>query len=85
MKEIWTIGHSNKSYEDFLELLKGFNIEILVDVRSYPGSWKFPWFNRENLGENIPQEGIEYSIIKNLGGRRKVNPDSHNTAWENLH
>lgn len=84
MDEIWTIGHSNISFQDFLELLKEFRIEILADVRSYPGSRKFPWFNREYLAENIPQEGIEYILIKNLGGRRKANPNSHNTAWKNI-
>ncbi|MDR3665778.1 MAG: DUF488 domain-containing protein [Ignavibacteriaceae bacterium] len=84
MEEIWTIGHSNKSFQDFLELLKEYRIEILADVRSFPGSRKFPWFNREYLAENLPKEGIEYNLIKNLGGRRKVNPDSHNTAWENI-
>ena len=84
MREIWTIGHSNKSFQDFLGLLKEFEIEILVDVRSFPGSRKFPWFNKEYFEKNLPSEGIEYHLIKNLGGRRKVKPDSINTAWENL-
>jgi uncharacterized protein (DUF488 family) len=82
-REIWTVGHSNKSFQDFLGLLKEFEIEILVDVRSFPGSRKFPWFNKEYLAENLPSGGIEYCLIKNLGGRKKVKPDSHNTAWEN--
>jgi uncharacterized protein (DUF488 family) len=84
MREIWTIGHSNKSFQDFLEILKVYEIEILADVRSFPGSRKFPWFNKEYFSENLPPEGIDYTLIKNLGGRRKVKPDSHNTAWENL-
>ena len=83
MRVIWTIGHSNKNFQDFLGLLKEFDIEILADVRSFPGSRKFPWFNKEYFEENLPSEGIEYHLIKNLGGRRKVKPDSHNTAWEN--
>jgi uncharacterized protein (DUF488 family) len=83
MREIWTIGHSNKNFQDFLEILKVYEIEILADVRSFPGSRKFPWFNKEYFAENLPPEGIDYYLIKNLGGRRKVIPDSHNTAWEN--
>jgi uncharacterized protein (DUF488 family) len=83
LKEIWTVGHSNKSYQDFLKILKVYKIEILVDVRSFPGSRKFPWFNKEYFAENLPSEDIDYTLIKNLGGRRKVKPDSHNTAWEN--
>lgn len=82
MKEIWTIGHSNKSLEEFTNLLKSFEIKLLADVRSFPGSRKFPWFNTENLSLTLPAEGIEYKLIKELGGRRKVNPDSLNLAWE---
>lgn len=62
-------------------MLKSFNIEMLVDVRSYPGSRKFPQFNKENLNETIPAAGIDYIHIKDLGGRRKVDPDSKNIAW----
>ena len=79
--KIWTIGHSNKTYSDFIDLLKEFEIEILADVRSLPGSKKFPWFNKEYFEENLPSEGIKYKHIKDLGGRRKVNKDSHNAAW----
>lgn len=80
--KIWTIGHSNKNFEDFLNLLKEYEIELLADVRSLPGSKKFPWFNKEYFEENLPAEGIEYILIRELGGRRKVNKDSHNMAWE---
>lgn len=81
MNTIWTIGHSSRTLEDFVELLKTFRIELLVDVRRYPGSRKFPYFNKDALAESLPQEGIAYKHIESLGGRRKVLPNSKNDAW----
>lgn len=81
IKTIYTIGHSNRSFEEFLELLNAFEIEILVDVRHYPGSRKFPHFNKDSLAETLPKAGIEYHHLVDLGGRRKVQPDSKNDAW----
>lgn len=78
---IWTIGHSTRSLEEFVQLLKSFAIELLVDVRHYPGSRKFPQYNKESMQESIPENGIEYMHIVELGGRRKVKPDSKNDAW----
>jgi uncharacterized protein (DUF488 family) len=80
-KNIWTIGHSTRSFADFAGMLKSFNIERIADVRSYPGSRKFPQFNREALEISLPQNAIQYVHIKDLGGRRKANPDSKNTSW----
>jgi uncharacterized protein (DUF488 family) len=82
-KEIWTIGHSTRSIEDFISLLRENDIEVLVDVRSLPGSNKFPQFNQENLKESLPEAGISYDYEKGLGGLRKKNPDSNNTVWRN--
>lgn len=81
MKTIWTIGHSSRSFEEFTELLKNFDIELLVDVRHYPGSRKFPHFNKDFLQQQLPEIGIEYEHLVDLGGRRKVQPDSKNDAW----
>ena len=78
---IWTIGHSTHSLDEFIAMLKSFNIECVADIRSYPGSRKFPQFNREALEISLPLNEIRYVHIKNLGGRRKVNPDSQNTVW----
>ena len=78
---IWTIGHSTRTLEEFLEMLKSFEIELLVDVRHFPGSRKFPQFNKENMEKTIPENGIEYKHIVELGGRRKVDPNSKNDAW----
>ena len=47
--ELWTFGHSTRSIEDFVEALRSFEIKVLADVRSYPGSKRHPQFNKENL------------------------------------
>jgi uncharacterized protein (DUF488 family) len=81
-KTIWTIGHSTRSAEEFLALLRSFNIELLVDIRNYPGSKRFPHFNKENLEALLTSNGVSYLHIKDLGGRRKALPDSVNTSWQ---
>lgn len=78
---IWTIGHSTRPLEEFLHLLKTFEIELLVDVRHYPGSRKFPQYNKESMEKSLPENGFEYKHIVELGGRRKVDPNSKNDAW----
>lgn len=80
-KNIWTIGHSTRPFEELIQMLQSFKIEIVADVRSFPGSRKFPQYNKEVLEKTFPENGIEYMHIKDLGGRRKVDADSKNTAW----
>lgn len=82
-KTIWTIGHSIRPLEEFVGMLQAFQIELLADIRSFPGSRKFPQFNKENLEISLPENNFEYTHLKKLGGRRKVKPDSKNTAWRN--
>jgi uncharacterized protein (DUF488 family) len=83
MKEIWTIGHSTRSEQEFLEILKSWQIQELVDVRTLPGSRRYPHFNQENLSRSLGDIGINYRHAPELGGRRKPRPDSSNTAWRN--
>lgn len=78
---LWTIGHSTRSLDEFLALLKDNAIEVLADVRHYPGSRKYPHFNVEPLQDVLQEAGIRYEAFTELGGRRKVQPDSPNTAW----
>jgi uncharacterized protein (DUF488 family) len=68
--KIYTIGHSSRSFENFVDLLKAHAIETLVDIRTLPGSMKFPHFNGENLKKYLPDEGIQYIWMKELGGLR---------------
>ncbi len=56
---------------------------LLVDVRSWPGSKRYPQFNREALAKSLADAGILYEHVPELGGRRKPKPDSCNTAWRN--
>lgn len=80
-KEIWTVGHSTHTLEQFVALLQSFRIETLVDVRSLPGSRKFPHFDKEALEIQMPKDDIKYLHFKDLGGRRKTSKTSKNTAW----
>jgi uncharacterized protein (DUF488 family) len=80
---IWTIGHSNRSLDEFLAMLAAFEINVLADVRRFPGSKKHPHFNQESLAESLAAVGISYEFFPELGGRRKARPDSPNTAWRN--
>lgn len=79
--QIWSIGHSTRSLDDFVALLKEYEIAALADVRQFPGSRRYPQFNSENLSASLADNGIEYFHFLELGGRRKVSPDSPNTAW----
>jgi uncharacterized protein (DUF488 family) len=81
--QLWTIGHSNRSIEQFLELLTGQQIQSLADVRRFPGSRRQPHFNSENLPKSLAQAGIAYVHFPELGGRRKASPNSPNTVWRN--
>jgi len=80
-KIIWTIGHSTRSLDEFLDLLHSFSIELVVDIRSYPGSRRYPHFNKEALEISLPEKDIQYIHLKELGGRRKADPQSANSAW----
>lgn len=81
-KTIFTIGHSNRSIEVFLELLQSFHIKTLVDVRQFPGSRKYPHFNKENLQQSLLKQHIQYIHMIELGGRRKLNKESLNSSWK---
>jgi len=83
MWSIWTIGHSTRERTLFEGLLTENRIQILADVRRFPGSRKHPQFGQDTLRESLADIGIEYVHFPELGGRRKPRPDSQNTAWRN--
>ena len=79
---IFTIGHSNLPFEQFVSLLKEHKIGLVADIRRYPSSRKFPHFNRSILYERLADEGIDYQWFEALGGRRHTskNETSPNTG-----
>jgi uncharacterized protein (DUF488 family) len=80
---IWTVGHSTHTIEEFIDMLRHHQIEILVDVRHFPGSRRFPHFNKIAMHDALVAAGIRYEHLVELGGRRPIHPDSHNVAWRN--
>jgi uncharacterized protein (DUF488 family) len=80
---IWTIGHSTRAIDVFISLLGEHGIRLLVDVRSLPGSKRYPQFNKEALANSLGKSGINYEHFPELGGRRKAQPESKNIAWRN--
>ena len=81
---LWTIGHSTRDIEAFIDLLTENHIEVLIDVRRFPGSRRYPQFHTDALALSLPAAGINYRHIVALGGRRKAHADSPNTEWRNL-
>ena len=80
---MWTIGHSTRAIDEFISLLKENETKLLVDVRAWPGSKRYPQFNKDTLAESLNAHGIRYEHFPELGGKRKSKPDSRNTAWRN--
>jgi uncharacterized protein (DUF488 family) len=80
---ISTIGHSTRGIGEFIEILNSFQIQSLVDVRSFPGSKRFPHFNKESLRIFLEKHSIEYIHMPELGGRRKPASNSKNSVWKN--
>jgi uncharacterized protein (DUF488 family) len=78
---VWTIGHSTRSFDDFVATLQDAQIELVVDVRRLPGSRRLPHFDSEILEDALAQRGISYRWIAALGGRRRPAPGAASTAW----
>lgn len=81
---IFAIGHSTRSMEDFLKILKHYNITELIDIRTIPKSRHNPQFNGPTLARALRNHHIGYRHQKNLGGLRHTHADSINIAWRNL-
>ncbi len=80
---VLTIGHSTRSLEEFIEMLRAHGVTRLVDVRTIPRSRRNPQFNRDTLPASLEQAGIGYTHIAALGGLRRPRADSPNTGWRN--
>jgi uncharacterized protein (DUF488 family) len=83
MMKLWTVGHSTRSGEEFVQILLAHDVEVLVDVRTFPSSRRYPQFNKAELAASLKHNRIDYLHEPRLGGRRTPRPDSHNSAWRN--
>lgn len=83
LSTVWTIGHSSRPLEDFLDLLGHYRLQALADVRRFPGSKRQPGYAQERLQAALARRGLAYRWLPALGGRRRPRADSPNTAWRN--
>jgi uncharacterized protein (DUF488 family) len=80
---VYTVGHSTRSLEHLINLLKAHSIQTVVDVRTVPRSRRVPQFNKESVAGELGAAGIGYVHMKELGGWRRARKDSPNTGWRN--
>ena len=78
---VWTIGHSTRTLEEFVAVLRAHSVEALVDVRRFAGSRRLPQFNEGTLRAGLEGARIAYEWLPSLGGRRTPLADSPNTGW----
>jgi uncharacterized protein (DUF488 family) len=78
---IYTIGHSTRSLDELVELLRAHNVSRLADIRTIPRSRRHPHFSADALGVSLPAQGVAYRHFPGLGGLRKPRKDSRNGAW----
>jgi uncharacterized protein (DUF488 family) len=79
---VYTIGHSSRSLDELVRLLKSHELETVVDMRTIPRSRLNPQFNRDRLEKDLPELGFEYRHFPQLGGLRTPQPNSANTALQ---
>ncbi|HEY5213480.1 MAG TPA: DUF488 domain-containing protein [Acidobacteriaceae bacterium] len=80
---IFTVGHSTRSIDEFVELLRAHGVKGIVDIRSIPRSRHNPQFNADALEHSLQQEHMSYKHIQELGGLRHAKKDSLNLGWRN--
>ena len=83
MPAVLTIGHSNRTWKEFLEILRAHCVKSVIDVRSIPRSRHNPQFNREMLSTKLRAARIGYVHLRKLGGLRHARRDSPNMGWRN--
>jgi len=82
---IYTIGHSNITQKSFIEILKSFEFQLTVDVRSSPYSKFVPHFNRENIKAALNDNNIKYMFMGNCIGGKPKNKKYYQNGNVNYH
>jgi uncharacterized protein (DUF488 family) len=82
LNRIYTIGHSTRTLDELVALLREHGVTLLADIRRFPGSRRHPHFSRDSLEQSLPPLGVAYEHFESLGGRRKPVKNSPNAAWE---
>ena len=82
-RTLFTIGHSTRTWPEFVAMLNAWRIEELIDVRTVPRSRAAPQFSKERMEKKLLKSGMTYRHIPELGGLRYARKDSPNTAWQN--
>ena len=80
---IFTIGHSTRPIDEFIELLRANGVTQLIDIRTVPKSRHNPQFNTDSLAASLRNARIRYLHLKALGGLRRAKADSVNLGWRN--
>ena len=83
MRTLYTLGHSSRTIEYFLDLLQAHGVEVVVDIRTIPRSRHNPQFNQAALKRALKKQKIHYVHFKKLGGLRHTTKASLNTGWHN--
>ena len=82
--QLYTIGHATRPLDSFIAILKSFDIDMVVDIRTIPRSRHNPQYNKDTLPQELEKEGIKYTHMTGLGGLRKAQANSINLGWHNL-
>src|ERR1700735_5049952 len=80
---IFTIGHSTRTLDELVELLRAHGVRRVIDIRTIPRSRHNPQYNRETLGPALRSLKIGYVHLKGLGGLRRAKPHSRHLGWHN--
>jgi len=80
---IFTVGHSTRPIDEFVDLLNAHGVKEIVDIRSIPRSRHNPQFNADVLEHSLRENHISYRHSKELGGLRHARKDSPNLGWRN--
>lgn len=83
MTRVVTVGHSTRSVDELVQILRSYDVTVLADVRTVPRSRHNPQFNTDVLPDQLAPHGIQYVHLPGLGGLRKPRPDSPNAGWRN--